>query len=40
MSLLIGKNKNIAISKYLVFEMFSFVYRDVESVQIILQLGK
>lgn len=36
----IGKKKNLKLNKYLVFEIFSYVFNDYQSVQIIMKLGK
>ena len=40
MSIKIGKNKNLKLSKYLVFEIFSYVYSDYQAIQVIINLGK
>lgn len=39
-ALRIGKNRNLVLSKYLVFEIFSYVYKDFQTIQILLSLGK
>ena len=40
MSIRIGKKKNMRMSKYILFEIFSYVYQDYQSIQIIMKMGK
>ena len=36
----IGRNKSIKMNKYIVLEIFSFVFSDYQSIQILMKLGK
>ena len=36
----IGQKKSIKMNKYLIFEIFSFVFSDYQSIQILIKLGK
>jgi len=36
----IGRNRNLKLNKYLVFDIFAFVFTDYTAIQVLLKLGK
>lgn len=36
----IGRKRNLKLNKYLLFEIFSYVFNDYQTIQIVMKLGK
>ena len=40
MSLIVGKNKEVRINKFLIFDIFSYVFNDFQTLEVLLKLCK